>query len=189
MAAKKTEERTKATPTAPLFKLWDLVKIRHSEWIGPIVELRGALGPGGAQIYRVRYRGKPRPAYVEVREDQLIPIPPGDLTSDQRRSASRVRKPLTVTISISRRTQKKFQILAARSGKDVPAFIQELVEKQVREVRNGAAAAPAHGGMRLNAILAPLREAFAESGLSDEELKQLVSASIQEVRAARKGRQ
>jgi hypothetical protein len=55
----------------PSFKLGDRVKIRLSSLRGRIVELRGPLGPSGAQIYRVRYRRKPRPAYVEVREDQL----------------------------------------------------------------------------------------------------------------------
>jgi hypothetical protein len=57
------------------FKLGDRVKIRHSDLRGRIVELRGALGPGGVNIYRVRFRRKPRPAYVEVREDQLVRIP------------------------------------------------------------------------------------------------------------------
>jgi hypothetical protein len=38
-----------------------------------IVELRGPLGPGEAQMYRVRR--KPTPAYMEEREDQLMPIP------------------------------------------------------------------------------------------------------------------
>lgn len=66
MAAKK--------PAVP-FKLGDRVKIRFSKLSGPIVELRGPLGPGGIEIYRVRYRGKPNPAYVEVREDQLELIP------------------------------------------------------------------------------------------------------------------
>jgi hypothetical protein len=64
-----------ANGAGPQFKLGDQVKIRHSNWRGPIVELYGALGPGGAQIYRVRYRRKP-PAYVEVREDQLVLLPP-----------------------------------------------------------------------------------------------------------------
>ncbi len=43
-----------------------------------IVEYRGPLGPGGARIYRVRARRKPRPFLAEVREDQLevIPTPP-----------------------------------------------------------------------------------------------------------------
>ncbi|AWM38673.1 hypothetical protein GobsT_31390 [Gemmata obscuriglobus] len=52
--------------------LGDRVKIRYSAGMkGRIVELRGPLGPGGAQIYRVRVGRKPNPAYVEVREDQL----------------------------------------------------------------------------------------------------------------------
>ena len=59
-----------------LFKLGDRVKIRLSGLRGRIVELCGPLGPGGAQIYRVRYRGKPAPAYIEVREDQLVLLPP-----------------------------------------------------------------------------------------------------------------
>ena len=55
------------------FKVGDRVKIIDSGFAsGRIVELRGPLGPGGAQIYRVR--GKPTPAYIEVREDlQLLP--------------------------------------------------------------------------------------------------------------------
>ena len=67
-----------ARKTTPPFKLGDRVKIRLSTLRGRIVELRGPLGPGGAQIYRVRYRRKPKPAYVEVREDQLVRIPPED---------------------------------------------------------------------------------------------------------------
>ena len=69
MAGKKA-----ATP----LKLGDLVKIRHSaDWRGRIVELRGPLGPGGVQIYRVRVQRKPKPAYIELREDQLVLIPAG----------------------------------------------------------------------------------------------------------------
>jgi len=59
-----------------VFKLGDRVQIRRSGGLrGRIVELRGPLGPGGAQIYRVMYRRRPRPAYIEVREDQLVLIP------------------------------------------------------------------------------------------------------------------
>ena len=58
------------------FQLGDRVTVRHwPEWRGRIVELRGPLGPGGVQIYRVRFPGKPKPDYIELREDQLILIP------------------------------------------------------------------------------------------------------------------
>jgi hypothetical protein len=65
----------KKAPTP--FKVGDWVKIRHSgRPRGRIVELRGLLGPGGAHIYRVRVRRKPTPVYIEVREDQLMLLPP-----------------------------------------------------------------------------------------------------------------
>jgi hypothetical protein len=58
------------------FKLGDRVQIRQSgDLRGRIVELRGPLGPGGTQIYRVRVRRKPTPAYIEVREDQILLLP------------------------------------------------------------------------------------------------------------------
>jgi hypothetical protein len=54
----------------------DRVRIRRSAGLkGRIVEVRGPLGPGGTQIYRVCVRRKPTPAYIEVREDQLQAIP------------------------------------------------------------------------------------------------------------------
>jgi hypothetical protein len=60
--------------TEPALKLGDRVKIRYG-MKGRIVEWRGPLGPGGAQIYRVQTRRKPEPVYIEVREDQLILLP------------------------------------------------------------------------------------------------------------------
>ena len=57
--------------TEPL-KVGTLVKILDSGYgRARVVEFRGALGPKGVRVYRVRVRKKPRPAYVEVREDQL----------------------------------------------------------------------------------------------------------------------
>jgi hypothetical protein len=61
-----------ANQTPAVLKLGDHVLIRHGRGLkGRIVELRGPLGPKGAQVYRVRLRKKPHPVYVEVREDQL----------------------------------------------------------------------------------------------------------------------
>ena len=41
-----------------------------------VTEYRGPLGPSGARIYRVLVQRKPRPVFIEVREDQLKLIPP-----------------------------------------------------------------------------------------------------------------
>ena len=62
--------------SVPLLKLGDRVEVRYyPDWRGRIVELRGPLAPGGVQVYRVRIPRKPKSIYVELREDQLIPIP------------------------------------------------------------------------------------------------------------------
>jgi hypothetical protein len=64
--------KKKAAESVPVFKLGDYVRIRHTSWPrGQIVELRGPLGPGGAEIYRVRIGGKRDARYTEVRGDQL----------------------------------------------------------------------------------------------------------------------
>jgi hypothetical protein len=53
-------------------RIGDLVKFRAQPAMrGRIVELRGPLGPGGAQVYRLLLRRKPVRAYVEAWEDQL----------------------------------------------------------------------------------------------------------------------
>ena len=66
---------TMQDPTEP-FKVGTLVKIRNSGYgRARIAEFRGALGPNGARVYRVRVRKKPRPAYIEVLEEQLEAMP------------------------------------------------------------------------------------------------------------------
>jgi hypothetical protein len=61
---------------SPVLKLGDYVHILHAAYPrGRIVELRGPLGPGGAQIYRVRIGRSRKPTYIELREDQLELIP------------------------------------------------------------------------------------------------------------------
>lgn len=72
----------KKRPSAS-FKLGDLVKLRLSgDAQGRVVELRGPLGPGGAEIYRVRIRRWPKATYIEVRADQLVLIPPDGQNGD-----------------------------------------------------------------------------------------------------------
>ncbi len=61
----------------PIFKAGDMVKIHYSgHKRAKVVELRGPLGPGGKQVYRVLVSRKPRPVYIEVLEEQLELLPP-----------------------------------------------------------------------------------------------------------------
>ncbi len=73
--------------TEPKLKVGERVHVHGDERKGRIVELRGPLGPGGIQIYRVILRSKP-PAYVEVREDQLEPIAPVNGANDKQPGAA-----------------------------------------------------------------------------------------------------
>src|SRR5215469_7477123 len=58
--------------SAPVLRVGDYVTIPGTTYPGGrIVEARGRLGPGGAQIFRVRIPDKPTPIYIELREDQL----------------------------------------------------------------------------------------------------------------------
>jgi hypothetical protein len=53
-------------------KVGTLVKIRNSGYArATVAEDRGLLGPKGARVYRVLVQKRPRPVYIEVREDQL----------------------------------------------------------------------------------------------------------------------
>ena len=62
-------------PPDPL-KIGTVVKISGSGYArAKIAEVRGLLGPKGARVYRVLVQRKPRPVYIEVREDQLEVLP------------------------------------------------------------------------------------------------------------------
>jgi len=75
MAEKKPGKPVKATATnniRNLMNIGDRVRIlNYGGQQGRIVEFRGPLGPGGARIYRVLVRSKPKRSYIELREDQL----------------------------------------------------------------------------------------------------------------------
>ena len=62
--------------TSQPLKIGDRVQILYSDLRGRIVEFRGPLGPGGKLIYRVRIQDKPKARYIELREDQLVFVPP-----------------------------------------------------------------------------------------------------------------
>ena len=75
---RKTSDRANGAGLNSALKLGDKVRILRSQGLrGRIVEVRGPLGPGGAEIFRVRIWRKPRPHDIEVRGDQLEAIPAG----------------------------------------------------------------------------------------------------------------
>lgn len=75
LEAKTVAEQESEAKPALVFKLGDRVRIRYSKLRGRVIELRGPLGPGGSQIYRLRLNLRPGPSEIEVREDQLVLLP------------------------------------------------------------------------------------------------------------------
>ncbi len=82
---------------------------------------------------------------------------------------------MDVTITIPPEILPKVQHKANLRGRDVSDYIQELVEKD--------ASTPS-----LDEILAPIREQFAASGITEEELDQLFEEERQAVWEERHGK-
>ena len=91
---------------------------------------------------------------------------------------------MTITLELLPDTQRKLETLATRSGQDVPGFLHGLIEKTVRD--SSPAILPAEKPM--DEILAPFRQGFDESGISEEELTILMDEELKAVRAERKAK-
>ena len=61
----------------PLYKVGDWVRFigTPSAFAGQIIELRGKLGPGGAEVYRIKFA---RTLHLDAWEDQLEPTSGGE---------------------------------------------------------------------------------------------------------------
>ena len=80
------------------FKVGDYVGIRYSEWRAVIVEERGPLAPGGMLVFRIRIAESGKPHFVEVREDQLIRLPPPKLDPVETANGLQPSKPKKVRV-------------------------------------------------------------------------------------------
>ncbi len=86
------QKEAKATTS---FNLGDRVRIKnYAAKVCEIVELRGALGPGGALVYRVRVPRKPSASYIELLGHQLeaVPTQGSEHTSKKRGNAREARE-------------------------------------------------------------------------------------------------
>jgi hypothetical protein len=100
---------------------------------------------------------------------------------------------MTITINLTPETEKKLQELAAHAGQSLERYIEQLAEKEVRAANgrptglqsSGEAAIPLEAAT-FDQILAPVREEFEESGMTEEEIDRLLRESLDEVRAARR---
>ena len=80
--------------------------------------------------------------------------------------------PMVLTVPINPETEARLREQARVAGKEITAYVSQLVEQ--------AAAKPS-----LDELLAPLRQQFADSGVSDEQLIEQITAAQQAYRAER----
>lgn len=79
---------------------------------------------------------------------------------------------MTLVVPVTPRVKAKLQQQAAAEGKDTAAFASQLLEQAVRR-------------FSLDEQLAPLREQFASSGTTDEELVEQITQAREAYRNQR----
>jgi hypothetical protein len=99
-----------------------------------------------------------------------------------RQAMTEASTPMTLILNLSPELERQLQGMAATAGQSLEAYVQELIEKQVRGL-NGESSTKTW-----QEICAPIAEAFAESGLTDEELKDFLTEVRDEVRADKRSK-
>jgi hypothetical protein len=94
---------------------------------------------------------------------------------------------MTVTLNFAPEVEAVLRDRAARAGQSLEGYIQHLVEQEARAANGSPATAPPAAAIAPSAdrtfdeILAPVRQGFQESGLTEEELKKLFEEAREEV--------
>jgi chromosomal replication initiation ATPase DnaA len=89
----------------------------------------------------------------------------------------RTRAEMTITIDLKPDEERWLSERAARNGEDVGSYIQRLIAREIQ--------APAR---TLEEVLAPVRQQFEESGMTDEELAALVEEVREDIWQEEHGR-
>jgi hypothetical protein len=95
---------------------------------------------------------------------------------------------MTVTITLPPETEEKLRRRAAESGQTLEAYLQQLAERHASSGNVKPAHEPA-SERTFDQILAPVREGFAKSGLTDEELTDLFEEAREEAWREKQQRQ
>lgn len=76
---------------------------------------------------------------------------------------------VVVSFSLPADEERKLLARATEKGKDVPSYLRDLVEKDLT------------GPPKLSDILAPIREDFRQSGMTEDELASLIEETRDDV--------
>ena len=93
---------------------------------------------------------------------------------------------MTLTLTLSPETERKLAACAARVGKTAAELAQQLIEEAL-----GSSGVPetAQVGLTLDEILAPVRQEFERSGMTDDDLAALCEELRQKVWQEKQTRQ
>lgn len=84
---------------------------------------------------------------------------------------------MTITVEFSSETEDKLRAWAAATSQDVSTFVREAVEEKLQA-----------GLPTFQRILAPVHEEFRRSGMREQELDDLLEATLAGVRKERRDR-
>ena len=82
---------------------------------------------------------------------------------------------MTITINLSPEQERRLAERAARAGQVVPAYVHRLIDHDIR-------------AESLDAILAPVRRDFEQSGMTDDDLAALVEEVREDIWREEHGR-
>jgi hypothetical protein len=82
---------------------------------------------------------------------------------------------MTITIDLRPEQERRLAERAARAGQDVVAYVRHLIDRDID---------PEH----LDAILAPVRRNFEQSGMTDDDLATLVEEVREDIWQEKHGR-
>jgi hypothetical protein len=82
---------------------------------------------------------------------------------------------MTITIDIRPEQERRLTERAARAGQDVAAYVRHLIDRDIDPER-------------LDAILAPARRNFEQSGMTDDDLAALIEEVREDIWREKHGR-
>jgi hypothetical protein len=82
---------------------------------------------------------------------------------------------MTITIDLKPEQEKRLAERAAKAGQDIAAYVRRLIDRDI-------------DAASLDAILAPVRREFEESGMTDDDLADLVEEAREDIWLEEHGR-
>lgn len=89
-----------------------------------------------------------------------------------------------VILDIPPEVERTLRERAARNGQTLEVYLQQIAEREARDGGHAPVAPPTsspHSEASLDQILAPFRQSFEESGMTDDELAILVEEVREEI--------